>query len=51
MAITTTPITKRMRDILRSALRSANQINSKTKAVAVMRFVAFESTRTAPTGR
>ncbi len=51
MAITMTPMTNRMRDVLRSALRSANQISRSTNAVAVIRFVAFDSTRIAPTGR
>ena len=46
-----TPAMKMARDRVRSAFRSANQSSRRTNAVRVMRFVAFDSTRTAPTGR
>ena len=46
-----TPAMKMARDVSRRAFRSANHSSSRMKAVSVMRFVAFDSTRTAPTGR
>ena len=50
-AITTTPAANTRRDRCRSAFRSSTHSSRRTKAVTVIAFVAFCSTRTAPTGR